>query len=276
MEVRLAKKHGFCFGVKRAIKIAEKNKNSFTLGPLIHNYQEINRLQQNFNVGLEEDYTQIKEGSTLIIRTHGIPKGDLEKIKAKQFHVVDATCPFVTKPQQIVEKISQEGYQIIIFGDITHPEIKGVMSYAKNQDNTIVISDLQALKQQKIYQKVALISQTTKQIEKFNEIASYLITKCHEVRIFNTICNATFDNQQSARELSLEVDVMVIVGGKTSSNTKQLFMIAKENCKDSYLVEDEKEIQKEWFYGKKICGITAGASTHDWIVQKVKEHIENI
>ncbi|GAD19213.1 4-hydroxy-3-methylbut-2-enyl diphosphate reductase [Helicobacter fennelliae] len=276
MEVRLAKKHGFCFGVKRAIKIAEKNKNSFTLGPLIHNYQEINRLQQNFNVGLEEDYTQIKEGSTLIIRTHGIPKGDLEKIKAKQFHVVDATCPFVTKPQQIVEKISQEGYQIIIFGDITHPEIKGVMSYAKNQDNTIVISDLQALKQQKIYQKVALISQTTKQIEKFNEIASYLITKCHEVRIFNTICNATFDNQQSARELSLEVDVMVIVGGKTSSNTKQLFMIAKENCKDSYLVEDEKEIQKEWFYGKKICGITAGASTPDWIVQKVKEHIENI
>ena len=150
------------------------------------------------------------------------------------------------------------------------------MSYAKNQDNTIVISDLQALKQQKIYQKVALISQTTKQIEKFNEIASYLITKCHEVRIFNTICNATFDNQQSARELSLEVDVMVIVGGKTSSNTKQLFMIAKENCKDSYLVEDEKEIQKEWFYGKKICGITAGASTPDWIVQKVKEHIENI
>ena len=276
MEVRLAKKHGFCFGVKRAIKIAEKNKNSFTLGPLIHNYQEINRLQQNFNVGLEEDYTQIKEGSTLIIRTHGIPKGDLEKIKAKQFHVVDATCPFVTKPQQIVEKISQEGYQIIIFGDITHPEIKGVMSYAKNQDNTIVISDLQALKQQKIYQKVALISQTTKQIEKFNEIASYLITKCHEVRIFNTICNATFDNQQSARELSLEVDVMVIVGGKTSSNTKQHFMIAKENCKDSYLVEDEKEIQKEWFYGKKICGITAGASTPDWIVQKVKEHIENI
>ena len=276
MEVRLAKKHGFCFGVKRAIKIAEKNKNSFTLGPLIHNYQEINRLQQNFNVGLEEDYTQIKEGSTLIIRTHGIPKGDLEKIKAKQFHVVDATCPFVTKPQQIVEKISQEGYQIIIFGDITHPEIKGVMSYAKKQDNTIVISDLQALKQQKIYQKVALISQTTKQIEKFNEIASYLITKCHEVRIFNTICNATFDNQQSARELSLEVDVMVIVGGKTSSNTKQLFMIAKENCKDSYLVEDEKEIQKEWFYGKKICGITAGASTPDWIVQKVKEHIENI
>lgn len=276
MEVRLAKKHGFCFGVKRAIKIAEKNKNSFTLGPLIHNYQEINRLQQNFNVGLEEDYTQIKEGSTLIIRTHGIPKGDLEKIKAKQFHVVDATCPFVTKPQQIVEKISQEGYQIIIFGDITHPEIKGVMSYAKNQDNTIVISDLQALKQQKIYQKVALISQTTKQIEKFNEIASYLITKCHEVRIFNTICNATFDNQQSARELSLEVDVMVIVGGKTSSNTKQLFMIAKENCKDSYLVEDEKEIQKEWFYGKKICGITAGASTPDWIVQKVKEHIEDI
>jgi len=272
MQVVLAKKHGFCFGVKRAIRIAERAKDGYTLGPLIHNYQEIKRLEENFNVRLQEDYNAIKDGSTLIIRTHGIPKGDLEKIKQRNFKVVDATCPFVTKPQQIVEKMSNEGYEIVIFGDIEHPEIKGVMSYANN--GVIVVSSLNELKDKKIGRKIALISQTTKQIEKFNAIAMFLVGHCYEVRIFNTICNATFDNQRSARELSLEVDVMIVVGGKTSSNTKQLFMIAKENCPDSYLIENEQGINKQWFKGKKLCGITAGASTPDWIVQNVKRYIE--
>lgn len=279
MQVKLAKKHGFCFGVKRAIKIAERNKDAHTLGPLIHNYQEINRLKENYNVGLKEnrdDLGDLQEGATLIIRTHGIPKQDLAEIKAKYFNIVDATCPFVTKPQQIVESMSNEGYEIVIFGDATHPEIQGVRSYAKEGASVIVISSLEELKAQKIARKVALISQTTKQIEKFNQIACYLIENAQEVRIFNTICNATFDNQNATRELSGEVDVMIIVGGKTSSNTKQLYMIAKEKCHDSYLVENEDEIQKEWFEGKKLCGVSAGASTPDWIVQKVRAYIEAV
>ncbi|OBV29757.1 4-hydroxy-3-methylbut-2-enyl diphosphate reductase [Helicobacter sp. CLO-3] len=279
MQVKLAKKHGFCFGVKRAIKIAERNKDAHTLGPLIHNYQEINRLKENYNVGLKEnrdDLGDLQEGATLIIRTHGIPKQDLAEIKAKHFNIVDATCPFVTKPQQIVESMSNEGYEIVIFGDATHPEIQGVRSYAKEGASVIVISSLEELKAQKIARKVALISQTTKQIEKFNQIACYLIENAQEVRIFNTICNATFDNQNATRELSGEVDVMIIVGGKTSSNTKQLYMIAKEKCHDSYLVENEDEIQKEWFEGKKLCGVSAGASTPDWIVQKVRAYIEAV
>lgn len=279
MQVKLAKKHGFCFGVKRAIKIAERNKDAHTLGPLIHNYQEINRLKENYNVGLKEnrdDLGDLQDGATLIIRTHGIPKQDLAEIKAKHFNIVDATCPFVTKPQQIVESMSNEGYEIVIFGDATHPEIQGVRSYAKEGASVIVISSLEELKAQKIARKVALISQTTKQIEKFNQIACYLIENAQEVRIFNTICNATFDNQNATRELSGEVDVMIIVGGKTSSNTKQLYMIAKEKCQDSYLVENEDEIQKEWFEGKKLCGVSAGASTPDWIVQKVRAYIEAV
>lgn len=279
MQVKLAKKHGFCFGVKRAIKIAERNKDAHTLGPLIHNYQEINRLKENYNVGLKEnrdDLGDLQDGATLIIRTHGIPKQDLAEIKAKHFNIVDATCPFVTKPQQIVESMSNEGYEIVIFGDATHPEIQGVRSYAKEGASVIVISSLEELKAQKIARKVALISQTTKQIEKFNQIACYLIENAQEVRIFNTICNATFDNQNATRELSGEVDVMIIVGGKTSSNTKQLYMIAKEKCHDSYLVENEDEIQKEWFEGKKLCGVSAGASTPDWIVQKVRAYIEAV
>lgn len=275
MEVKLARKLGFCFGVRRAIKIAEKNKNSSTLGPLIHNYQEINRLKNDFNVGLKETYDDIQDGSTLIIRTHGIPKQVLESIATKPVRIVDATCPFVTKPQQIVEKMSEEGYEVVIFGDEDHPEIKGVKSYAKN--GALVIASLEELQQHSFKRKkVALISQTTKQIEKFSQIACYLIENCAEVRVFNTICNATFDNQRACKELSKEVDIMIVVGGKTSSNTKQLLSIALEHCKDSYLVEDTSEIDSSWFVGKQMCGITAGASTPDWIVQEVVAYVQNI
>ncbi len=316
MEVKLARKLGFCFGVRRAIKIAEKNKNSSTLGPLIHNYQENNRLKNDFNVGLKETYDDIQNGSTLIIRTHGIPKQVLESIATKPVRIVDATCPFVTKPQQIVEKMSEEGYEVVIFGDEDHPEIKGVKSYAKN--GALVVASLDELQQHSFkrkkvalisqttkqiekfsqiacyliencaevrvfnticnatFKKVALISQTTKQIEKFSQIACYLIENCAEVRVFNTICNATFDNQRACKELSKEVDIMIVVGGKTSSNTKQLLNIALEHCKDSYLVEDTSEIDSSWFVGKQICGITAGASTPDWIVQEVVAYIQKI
>ncbi|PAF54179.1 4-hydroxy-3-methylbut-2-enyl diphosphate reductase [Helicobacter sp. 13S00482-2] len=274
MEIKLAKKYGFCFGVKRAIQIAEKTKNSITLGPLIHNPKEISRLQMKFGVKVEENTQTIKNGQNVIIRTHGIPKDDLKYLKTKDVQITDATCPYVTKPQEIVESMSEEGYQIIIFGDKTHPEVKGVMSYSIT--DPIVVSSLEELKEAKIKKKIALVSQTTKQAENLLKIASYLITHCYEARIFNTICNATSDNQESARELSKEVDVMIVVGGKTSSNTKQLLNIALQNCPDSYLVEDENDLCKEWFKDKNVCGITAGASTPDWIIDKVKEKIQSL
>ncbi|PAF44460.1 4-hydroxy-3-methylbut-2-enyl diphosphate reductase [Helicobacter sp. 11S02596-1] len=271
MEVKMAKNYGFCFGVKRAIQIAEKTKDSVTLGPLIHNPKEISRLEFKFGVKVEENPQAIINGQNVIIRTHGIPKTDLEYLKNKAIQITDATCPYVTKPQQIVESMSKEGYQIVIFGDKAHPEVKGVMSYSTTPP--LVVSSLEELQEAKLKKKVALVSQTTKQAQKLLDIASYLITHCYEARIFNTICNATFDNQESARELSKEADVMVIVGGKTSSNTKQLLNIAQQNCPDSYLVEDENDLNPEWFLGKKLCGITAGASTPDWIIEKVKQKI---
>lgn len=271
MKVKLAKKYGFCFGVKRAIQIAEKTKDSITLGPLIHNPKEISRLEVKFGVKVEEDARAIADGQNVIIRTHGIPKDDLSFLKTKDIQITDATCPYVTKPQEIVESMSKEGYQIIIFGDISHPEVKGVMSYAITPP--VVVSSLEELENTHIKKKVALVSQTTKQADNLLKIASYLITHCYEARIFNTICNATFDNQESARELSKEVDIMIIVGGKTSSNTKQLLNIALQNCPDSYLVEDENDLENSWFRGKNVCGITAGASTPDWIIDKVREKI---
>ncbi|MDE6958105.1 MAG: 4-hydroxy-3-methylbut-2-enyl diphosphate reductase, partial [Helicobacter apodemus] len=142
MKVKLAKNYGFCFGVRRAIKLAESKPNGITLGPLIHNAKEIERLKENFNVVVNENIQEIPKDSEVIIRTHGIPKQDLELLKQKTKNITDATCPFVTKPQEICEKMSAEGYQIIIFGDEKHPEVKGVMSYCKN--TPLVIEDLMA------------------------------------------------------------------------------------------------------------------------------------
>ncbi|CAM2885015.1 4-hydroxy-3-methylbut-2-enyl diphosphate reductase [Helicobacter burdigaliensis] len=273
MEVKLAKNYGFCFGVRRAIKLAESKPNSITLGPLIHNAKEIERLRENFNVVVNENIKEVKPNQEVIIRTHGITKSDLEELKKITPNITDATCPFVTKPQEICEKMSNEGYQIIIFGDAKHPEVKGVMSYCKNEP--IVIDKLEALKGVKILDKVALISQTTKNVEIFLKIADFLIPQCSECRVFNTICNATFDNQDSARSLAKEVDVMVIVGGKNSANTKQLYNISKEFCEDCYLIEEAQELEESWFLGKKICGVSAGASTPNWIIDKVVERLKS-
>ena len=272
MKIELAESYGFCFGVKRAIKIAEENKNSATYGPLIHNSKEIERLEKDFKVGLTNDYKTFNTGDKAVIRTHGIPKNELEELKANKVDVVDATCPYVTKPQQICQDMSEAGYDIIIFGDDAHPEIKGVKSYAK--DGALVVTSPKDLEDVKLKERVALVAQTTRRVEDYLEIANYLIPRHKEVRVFNTICNATFDNQEAVRKLSRRADVMIIVGGKNSSNTKELFKISSDNCNDSYHIADETELDFSWFKDKELCGISAGASTPDWIIQKVVDAIE--
>ncbi len=272
MKIELAENYGFCFGVKRAIKIAEENKNSSTYGPLIHNSKEIDRLEQDFNVGLSEDYKSFKAGDKAIVRTHGIQKNELEDLNNEGVHVIDATCPYVTKPQQICQEMSEAGYDVIIFGDESHPEIKGVKSYATN--GAIVITSTKELEGLKLKDKIALVAQTTRKVENYAEIANYLIPRHKELRIFNTICNATLENQEAVRKISKKADVMIIIGGKNSSNTKQLFSISADNCKDSYHIEDENELDYRWFENKKFCGISPGASTPDWIIQNVIDSIQ--
>ena len=272
MKIELAENYGFCFGVKRAIKIAEENTNAATYGPLIHNSKEIARLDQDFKVGLVEDFKTFQPGDKAIVRTHGIVKDELKALKESGVDVVDATCPFVTKPQEIAQEMSEKGYSVVIFGDEKHPEIKGVKSYATY--GALVVTAPEELEDVKLHERVALIAQTTRKVEDYMEIANYLIPRHKEVRVFNTICNATFENQDAVRKLSKRADVMIIIGGKNSSNTKQLFNISYENCKDSYHIEDEKELDMTWFEGKELCGISAGASTPDWIIQNVVDAIE--
>lgn len=274
MEIKLAENFGFCFGVKRAIEIAEESQNASTYGPLIHNREEINRLEENFNVKTAHAMEELEGSQKVIIRTHGIMKNELEKLQESGKEIIDATCPYVTKPQKIVEEMSKEGYRVIIFGDENHPEVKGVKSYAHNE--AWVVLSAEELKGRYLGPKVAVVSQTTRKVKEFMKIVNYLMESVKEVRVFNTICNATFENQDAADQLSREADVMIVIGGKNSSNTKQLLSISASNCPDSYLIETPEEIEADWFSGKKLCGITAGASTPDWIIQNVIEKIRNI
>ncbi|TQV63463.1 MAG: 4-hydroxy-3-methylbut-2-enyl diphosphate reductase [Sulfurovum sp.] len=277
MEIKLASKYGFCFGVKRAIEISEEHKGSVTYGPLIHNPDEIERLKKNFNIEVANNLKDINSEDVVIIRTHGIPKNELEFLKKQNNKIIDATCPYVTKPQQIVLQMSNDGYSVVIFGDKEHPEIKGVVSYAgdKNKNAFIVLDPLE-LESLPLKSKVAVVSQTTKKPQDFLKIVNSLILNHKEVRVFNTICNATFENQDAVKELAKEADVMIVIGGKHSSNTKQLHNIASLDCVDSYLIENKKELNAKWFINKKICGITAGASTPEWIVDEIVESIRKI
>lgn len=274
MNIELAESYGFCFGVKRAIKIAEENTNSATYGPLIHNANEIERLKRDFNVALSENLESFKSGDTAVIRTHGIPKNELSTLKERNVNVIDATCPYVTKPQQIVEEMSHEGYDIVIFGDATHPEIKGVQSYAEG--NVYIVNSPDELENLSLREKVATVAQTTRKIEEYEQIISHLVATRKEVRAFNTICNATFDNQDAVRKLAKKSDVMIVIGGKNSSNTKQLYTIAKVDCPDSYHIESKNDLDPSWFVGKSFCGISAGASTPEWIIEEVIESIRSM
>ena len=276
MKIRLASSYGFCYGVKRAIQIAEEHPGSSTYGPLIHNKDEIKRLKEDFNIGLVESFEEAEQSESIVIRTHGIPKEELRQLKAEGKEIINATCPYVTTPQQIVERMSREGYSIVVFGDIHHPEIRGVVSYAEDPRDVFVVLEASELEGLPLRSKVAIVAQTTRKPADFMKIVNALILQAKEVRVFNTICNATFENQDAAAELAREADVMIVIGGKHSSNTKQLHSICKNYCEESYLIENETEIDPAWFKGKALCGISAGASTPDWIVQNVIEKIQSV
>ena len=276
MKIQLASSYGFCFGVKRAIEIAEDHQGSVTYGPLIHNKDEINRLKVGFNIGLAEKIEDIQTDATVVIRTHGIPKDELVALNNEEHKIIDATCPYVTTPQNIVAKMSEDGYSIIIFGDADHPEIKGVVSYAKDQEDAFIVLEPEELEALPLKGKVAVVSQTTKKPEDFAKIVNALMLTRKEIRVFNTICNATFENQDAASDLAKVADVMIVIGGKHSSNTKQLHSICERDCKESYLIENEKELDASWFDNKELCGISAGASTPDWIVQNVINKIQEM
>ncbi|MDY6915733.1 MAG: 4-hydroxy-3-methylbut-2-enyl diphosphate reductase [Candidatus Cloacimonadota bacterium] len=271
MNVRIAKNSGFCFGVKRAIKIAlatgKKYSNVITLGPIIHNPQMVEKLRKN-GIDYVENIAEIKRRPT-IIRSHGVTKDILGKLKEKNIEIIDATCPYVSKTHNYAKELNEKGYQIIIMGDKNHPEVIALRSYVEGE--AIIASHPSELPAKK-FSKVAIISQTTRNVEDLQKMVSYLIPKSAELLVVNTICNATIIRQKSTLKLAKKSDLMIVIGGKNSSNTKMLAKISA-NFIETYHIEMEDELNEKWFKNKSEIGITAGASTPDWVILGVYNKI---
>lgn len=280
MEVRIAENAGFCFGVKRAMKMAWdelENKNSndvYSLGPLIHNKQAVDRYKEK---GLMEidSLDKIPNDSKLIIRSHGVAEDIYSQSKSKNMDIVDTTCPFVKKIHDIVKEFSEKGYKIIIVGNATHPEIIGINGWCNNE--AIVINKEEEIDNISFNteDKYCVVSQTTANLESFDKIVNKLQSKIEDLTIKNTICFATKERQLSAIDLAKEVDCMIVIGGRHSSNTQKLVNI----CKDivpTFSIETREELEKDKLQGFKVAGVTAGASTPDWIIEEVINYLKEI
>ncbi|MDW7675420.1 MAG: bifunctional 4-hydroxy-3-methylbut-2-enyl diphosphate reductase/30S ribosomal protein S1, partial [Bacillota bacterium] len=270
IEITVANKAGFCFGVKKALDIAESavvcpTEQIFTLGPLIHNPQVVTKLADKGIVSIN-DLTEITSGK-VIIRSHGVAPEIINEAKDKGLELVDATCPFVNKAQQLAKEHADKGYLIVIVGDPTHPEVEGIFGWSGNNAKVIEdIDEVTALPQQS---KICVVAQTTQSIEKFNQIVAALKGKADEVKVCNTICDATRQRQDAAKKLALDSDIMIVVGGRNSSNTRKLTSICEATGTPTYHIEQASELKQEWFVAKEKIGVTAGASTPDWILEEV-------
>lgn len=271
MKIIQARNSGFCFGVKRAMKLAyaaaaDSAKPVYSLGPLIHNPQQVEYLAQR-GVHVVADLDTPNSGDTLIIRSHGTSPEVLEEAEAKGFTTVNATCPFVMKAQKFAQQLSAEGYQVIIVGEGDHPEVVGIMGFA-GIDACVVekASDIDDLP---VKSRVGVIAQTTQSFSNFREVVAALLEKSDELKIFNTICHATSDRQGSALDIAREVDMMIIVGGHNSANTSRLASLCTQAGVVTHHIETADELQAPWLENIMTVGVTAGASTPEWIIEDV-------
>ena len=279
MQIKLAKHIGYCFGVRRAIEMVEKALEEgpypiWTLGPVIHNPVVVDELTQK-GVRIADAISQVDAG-TLILRTHGTTLEERQKIPPA-VHLVDATCPFVARAQKEAGRHAAAGTTVLIVGDKDHPEVKGIMSHAGPGALCIRnASEIDALPVQDIGVNIGLVAQTTSKKEDVEQVMKKLKKKGISVGLSNTICTATEERQQATRELAKECDLVLVVGGRTSANTRQLLRIAKECSAEAYLVESAEDVLPEWFKGKRIVGVTAGASTPDRVIKEVVGKVEEL
>ena len=278
MEVILAESAGFCYGVKRALDtVLDAAKASgepmFTLGPLIHNPQVIKRLEEQ-GVKSVSTLDEIPSGSVIVMPSHGVASDVMEQAKDKGLEIIDVTCPFVAKVHHLAESLVKQGYQVIVLGDKGHTEVRGIMSRAG--EAAIAVSDVDELEGRQIKKRVGIIAQTTQTIERYQRLVAEVSGLAYEVRAYNTICNATTDRQKAAIATARDVDVMIVVGGRNSANTKRLAEICAGTGVPTHHVEVADEIDPSWLARAKKAGITAGASTPDWIIEEVVRKVREI
>ncbi len=276
MEIFLADKAGFCFGVKRAISTAFEAAGKgrvFCLGPLIHNPQEVERLR---NAGVEtvEDFSSLKPGDFLIIRSHGVPPRVIAKARDSGLTIIDLTCPFVGKAQRDAEALRKEGYQVVVVGEKEHPEVQSILGYAG--ENAVVVERAGDIEDVALGTRLGVVAQTTQSYGNFSEIVLTLLRLSKELKVFNTICSSTKERQEAARILASQVDVMLVVGGRNSANTSRLASLCRQEGKPTYHIETAGEIRPEWLEGVSSVGVTAGASTPGWVVEGVLERLRAI
>lgn len=275
-EVIRAKNSGFCFGVERAVHesfgFIKSEGRIVTLGPLIHNTDVTSKLTEKGIIEISVDeIPSLSEQDTVIIRTHGVSMEVYDELKARKAEIIDLTCPFVINIQKKVKKYHDEGYKIIILGDENHPEVIGINGYCENSAYITKTGDLDV----QLKGKVCVVAQTTEKQANWIKLINNIAGTVKEFIAFNTICKATEDRQKSADELSREVDAMIVIGGKSSSNTTKLYEICKRNCNLTFHIENAKElgpIKEKIKYAVKV-GITAGASTPEWIIKEAMENL---
>ncbi len=277
LKVIVAGNAGFCFGVKRAVKIAfdaagnGSREPLYTLGPLIHNPQVVEKLKA---MGIEPvDSLEGLEKGRLIIRSHGVPPGVIEEARKRGMEITDATCPFVKKAQQKVAELVDGGFVVFIVGDRRHPEVQALLGYGKGRAYIV-----DHLKEGMGFSRVGIVCQTTQSRENLKRavmrVLDLLGSSLEELRIHNTICESTLVRQRECMALAKTSDVMIVVGGRNSANTTRLAEISKAILEDTHHIEGAEELDPQWFRGKSRVGVTAGASTPDWIIGEVVERIK--
>ena len=274
-EIRIAPNSGFCFGVKRAIEIAENMLSggpAYSLGPLIHNPQVIELLRER---GLEpvEDVREVS-GGRVIIRSHGVHPEVLAALEAKGVDIVDATCPLVKKAQQSAALLHTSGYTVIIVGERNHPEVQGLLGHAPG---AFVVGPRDELPQLTKRDRIGLVAQTTQYPEDYRRVTEKVFAgDFEEIRVFNTICNATVVRQEAAVALAGQVDIMFVLGGRNSANTNRLAEICRATGVETRHIETATELDEKWLRGKRIVGVTAGASTPEWLIDEFISRLKEI
>jgi 4-hydroxy-3-methylbut-2-enyl diphosphate reductase len=276
MKIIIAKRAGFCFGVKRATQMAFEaaamDKKTYTLGPIIHSPQVVNKLEQ-MGVKVLKSLESMDSG-TIIIRSHGVAAGEIDEAVKKELEIVDATCPFVKKAQEHVKSLSESGYSVVVVGDADHPEVQGIVSYGG--DNVFVVGSGDEVKKLPKMNKIGVVAQTTQSFENLKNVVTECLQRGGEIRVFNTICDATAVRQEEAKELARQVDCMLVVGGFNSANTRRLAEVCVELQPRTHHIETAAEIDPAWFAEVERVGVTAGASTPKWIIDEVVDRIEEL
>ncbi len=279
MTITLADSAGFCFGVKRAVDtvyhlLEDKEKKVYTLGPIIHNEQVVQDLNAN-GVGVvcnPEEISGEDDNATLVIRSHGVSQDVIRRIKEKGLCYEDATCPFVKKIHQTVEEYSAKSYRIIIIGSKDHPEVQGILGWTNGRGTVIeTAEEAEDFSLADPQEKICIVSQTTYNYKKFQELVEIFSEKGYDIIAVNTICNATSTRQKEAEELAARSDAMIIIGGKHSSNSRKLYEICKNQCENTFFIQTADDLEGISFDSFASLGITAGASTPNNIIQEVLE-----